>query len=55
VVPEIALSATYRPTVSALRAAGIPKPGRHAWWFDAESNQFRRLTGAVLTELSGTQ
>ncbi len=55
VVPEIALSATYRPTISALRAAGIPKPGRTAWWFDPESNQFRRLTPAVLTELSGTQ
>ena len=27
VVPEMALSAIYRPTVSALRAAGIPKPG----------------------------
>jgi putative long chain acyl-CoA synthase len=55
VVPDIALSATYRPTVSALRAAGLPKPGRYAWWFDAESNQFRRLTGAVLTELTRTQ
>ncbi len=55
VVSDISRSATYRPTVSALRAAGIPKPGRHAWWFDAESNQFRRLTAAVLTELSGTQ
>ena len=55
VVSEIALSATCRPMVSALRAAGIPKPGRHTWWFDAKSNQFRRLTAAVLTELSGTQ
>ena len=35
VVPEMTLSATYRPTVSALRAAGIPKAGRHAWYFDA--------------------
>ncbi|SOJ55127.1 hypothetical protein MSIMFB_02616 [Mycobacterium simulans] len=47
------LSASYRPTVSALRAAGIPKAGRNAWYFDAVSNEFRRLTPAVRTELSG--
>ncbi len=55
VVPELKLSATYRPTVSALRAAGIPKAGRHAWVFDAEANQFRRLTGPARAELSGAQ
>src|SRR6201995_3968245 len=53
VVPQMTLSATYRPTVSALRAAGIPKAGRHAWIFDAEANQFRRLTGRARAELSG--
>ena len=47
------LSATYRPTVSALRAAGIPKSGRHAWYFDTASKQYRRLTPAVRAELSG--
>ncbi len=55
VVPRMALSATCRPTVSALRAAGLPKPGRHAWWFDPSANQFRRLTAAVLTELTDGQ
>jgi len=54
VVPEMTLSATYRPTVSALRAAGIPKASRHAWFFDADAHQFRRLTGPVRAELSGT-
>jgi putative long chain acyl-CoA synthase len=54
-VPELSLSATYRPTVSALRAAGIPKAGRHAWVFDAHANQFRRLTGPARAELSGAQ
>ncbi|KAA1249622.1 alpha/beta fold hydrolase, partial [Mycobacterium simiae] len=53
VVPELSLSATYRPTVSALRAAGIPKPGRQAWFFDPVSNEFRRLTPGARTELSG--
>ena len=53
VVAEMTLSATYRPTVSPLRAAGIPKAGRHAWYFDADANQFRRLTGPARTELSG--
>jgi putative long chain acyl-CoA synthase len=53
VVAEMTLSASYRPTVSPLRAAGIPKAGRHAWYFDADANQFRRLTGPARTELSG--
>jgi putative long chain acyl-CoA synthase len=53
VVGEMTLSATYRPTVSPLRAAGIPKPGRHAWYFDADANQFRRLTGPARAALSG--
>lgn len=52
---EMTLSATYRPTVSALRAAGIPKPGRQAWYFDPGSTQFRRLTPAVRSELSGAR
>ncbi|HTZ14777.1 MAG TPA: acyl-CoA synthetase [Mycobacterium sp.] len=52
VVPEMTLSATYRPTVSPLRAAGIPKAGRHAWFFDADGGQFRRLTGPARAELS---
>ena len=53
VVAEMTLSASYRPTVSPLRAAGIPKAGRHSWYFDADANQFRRLTGPARTELSG--
>ncbi len=52
VVPEMTLSATYRPTVSALRAAGIPKSGRHVWYFDTVGKQYRRLTPAVRAELS---
>jgi putative long chain acyl-CoA synthase len=53
VVADLPLSpTTYRPSVSALRAAGIPKPGRQAWYFDAGSNQFRRLTPGVRSELS---
>ncbi|ORW85280.1 acyl-CoA synthetase [Mycobacterium sp. IEC1808] len=55
VCPELTLSATYRPTVSALRAAGIPKAGRQAWYFDATSEQFRKLTPAARSELSGGQ
>jgi putative long chain acyl-CoA synthase len=53
VVPEMNLSATYRPTVSALRAAGIPKAGRQVWYFDADASQYRRLTAGVRSELSG--
>ena len=55
VVPELPLSSTtYRPTVSALRAAGIPKAGRHVWYFDSGSNEFRRLTPATRAELTGS-
>ena len=54
VVPDLPLSpTTYRPTVSALRAAGIPKPGRHVWYLDTVSDEFRRLTPGVWSELSG--
>jgi putative long chain acyl-CoA synthase len=55
VVPELTLSATFRPTVSALRAAGIPKSGRQAWYFDARNREFHRLTPAARAELSGKQ
>ncbi|VBA57818.1 Poly(3-hydroxyalkanoate) polymerase subunit PhaC [Mycobacterium attenuatum] len=53
VVSQLTLSATYRPTVSALRAAGIPKAGRQAWHFDPASGEFRKLTPAVRSELCG--
>ncbi|OBJ66426.1 AMP-binding protein, partial [Mycobacterium colombiense] len=53
VVSEMNLSATFRPTVSALRAAGIPKAGRHVWYFDADTNQYRRLTSQARSELTG--
>ncbi len=55
VVPEMNLSATFRPTVSALRAAGIPKAGRHVWYFDADTDQYRRMTPGVRSELSGAR
>jgi putative long chain acyl-CoA synthase len=53
VVPELPLSAVYRPTLGALRDAGLPKAGRNTWYFDAASGQFKRLTAAVRTELAG--
>ena len=52
VCPKMPFSATYRPTVSALRAAGIPKAARQAWSFDTGSNEFRRLTPAARAELT---
>jgi putative long chain acyl-CoA synthase len=54
VVPKMTLSASYRPMVSALRAAGIPKPGRHAWYFDSAAEQFKRLTAAARAEITGS-
>jgi putative long chain acyl-CoA synthase len=50
VVPEMTLSASYRPTVSPLREIGIPKAGRNAWYLDPETNQYKRLTAPVRSE-----
>jgi putative long chain acyl-CoA synthase len=57
VVPEMTLSATYRPLLGPLRAAGVPKQSRHAWYRD-DDGTYKRLTAAVraaLTESSDDQ
>ncbi len=53
VVRDMALSASYRPLLSPLRADGIPKPSRNAWYLDADTNKYKRLTVAVRTEIAG--
>jgi putative long chain acyl-CoA synthase len=54
VVPAMTLSSSYRPLVSLLRAAGVPKPSRrNAWYLDPDTNSYKRLTVAVRTELTG--
>jgi putative long chain acyl-CoA synthase len=50
VVPDLTLSASYRPTVGVLRNAGIPKAGRHAWYLDPETNRYKRLTAPARAE-----
>lgn len=52
VVPDMALSASYRPLLGPFRAAGIPKASRHAWYLDEETNQYKRLTAAARAELT---
>jgi putative long chain acyl-CoA synthase len=52
VVGDMVLSATYRPLLGPLRAAGIPKASRNAWYLEAETNQYRRLTAAARAELT---
>ncbi|WP_199255973.1 acyl-CoA synthetase [Mycolicibacterium mengxianglii] len=47
VVDELPMAATYRPTVGALRTAGVPKASRTAWILDAETGQYKRLTAAA--------
>jgi putative long chain acyl-CoA synthase len=51
VVPDMKLSATYRPLLGPLRADGIPKPSRNAWYLDEAAGTYRRLTAAVRAEL----
>jgi putative long chain acyl-CoA synthase len=50
VVPDLTLSASYRPTVGVLRNAGIPKAGRHSWYLDPETNRYKRLTAPARAE-----
>ena len=51
VVPDMKLSASYRPLLGPLRAAGIPKPSRNAWYLDDDTGPYKRLTAAVRAEL----
>ena len=51
VVPEMALSASYRPLISPLRAMGVPKPSRNAWYLDTDTSKYKRLTAAVRAEI----
>ncbi len=55
VVSEMALSASYRPLVSPLRAMGLPKASRNAWYLDTDTNKYKRLTSAVRTEIVGAE
>ena len=55
VVPEMTFSASYRPLLSPLRAEGIPKPSRNAWYLDPDTNRYKRLTVAVRTAIAGAQ
>ena len=45
VVPDMPLSATYRPTVSALRAAGVPKASRNSWYLERRYGEVQALDG----------
>ena len=51
VVSEMTLSATYRPLLGPLRAAGVPKQSRHAWYLD-DDGTYKRLTAAARAELT---
>jgi len=54
VVSDLPLSASYRPTVSALRAEGLPKPSRNSWYFDADTGEYKRFTAAVRSKMLGS-
>jgi len=53
VLPSLAVSASYRPVVSALRAAGLPKAGRNSWYLDADTGRYKRLTAAARSAMVG--
>lgn len=52
VVEELPLSASYRPTVSALKAAGLPAVGRNTWYLDGDTGRYKRLTAAARSALA---
>ena len=45
VVPDMTLSASYRPLLGPLRAAGIPKPSRYAWYLDEQTGCLQTTDG----------
>ncbi len=56
VVPDVELSASYRPLTGPLRASGVPRPSRrNSWYLDTDTNGYKRLTVAVRAELTGGQ
>ncbi len=54
VVAELPLSATFRPLAGALKAAGLPRATRQAWYLDPDDGRYKRLTTAVRSEIAGT-
>ncbi|ANI39966.1 acyl-CoA synthetase [Mycolicibacterium vaccae ATCC 25954] len=55
VVPDMDLTATFRPLAGPLQAKGVPKASRNAWYLDADSSRYKRLTAAVRSEFAGGQ
>jgi len=53
VVADLPVSASFRPTVSALKAAGLPRAGRNTWYLDRDTGTYKKLTAAVRTALTG--
>jgi putative long chain acyl-CoA synthase len=53
VVSDMRLSASYRPLLGPLRAMGVPRPARNAWYLDYDTGVYKRLTTAVRAELMG--
>ncbi|AOW94667.1 acyl-CoA synthetase [Rhodococcus sp. WMMA185] len=50
-VEDIPLGSSYRPNAEVLRERGLPKPGTRAWYLDPDSQQYKRLTKAVVAGL----
>src|SRR5690349_4248974 len=55
VVGNMTLTATYRPLAGPLQAEGVPKASRNAFYRDADTHLYKRLTAAVRSEFVGTQ
>ncbi|MDX6720731.1 MAG: putative long chain acyl-CoA synthase [Solirubrobacteraceae bacterium] len=51
VVKQIPLTTWYRPLSAALRAAGVPRASRRAWYRDGDA--YRQLTAEIRRRLTG--
>ena len=55
VVGKMTLTATYRPLPGPLQKDGVPKASRNAWYRDADSHRYKRLTAAIRSEIAGNR
>lgn len=55
VVDEIPVGSSYRPSSTALAAAGLPAPGPRTWFLDSETQSYKRLTKAIAAQLMPTR
>lgn len=52
VADSIPLGPSFRPSASALREAGLPKPSARVWYLDPQTSSYKRMTKAVAAQIA---